>query len=53
MTEVLPLTKFWPAEAYHQGYFRLHPENPYISNVSAKKVEHVRKEFPQLLKAER
>ena len=53
VTEVLPLTKFWPAEVEHQGYFRLHPENPYIGNVSAKKVEHVRKEFPQLLKAER
>ena len=50
VTEVLPLTKFWPAEDYHQGYFRLHPDNPYISNVSQKKVDHVRQEFPQLLK---
>ena len=53
VTEVVPLAKFWPAEDYHQGYFRLHPENPYISNVSQKKVDHVRREFPQLLKAER
>ncbi len=53
VTQVVPLTKFWPAEVEHQGYYRLHPDNPYIGNVSAKKVEHVRKEFPQLLKAER
>ncbi|SFQ38603.1 peptide-methionine (S)-S-oxide reductase MsrA [Hymenobacter arizonensis] len=51
VTEVLPLKKFWPAEDYHQGYYRLHPENPYITNVSAKKVEHVQKEFAKDLKS--
>lgn len=50
VTQVVPLTKFWPAEEYHQGYFRLHPDNPYIANVSAHKVEHVRQLFPQDLK---
>lgn len=50
-TQVVPLSKFWPAEDYHQGYFRLHPDNPYIANVSAHKVEHVRQLFPQDLKA--
>jgi peptide-methionine (S)-S-oxide reductase len=50
VTELAPLTKFWPAEAYHQGYYRLHPENPYIGHVSAPKVEHVRQAFPKLLK---
>jgi len=50
-TQVVPLSKFWPAEDYHQGYFRLHPENPYIANVSAHKVEHVRQLFPQDLKS--
>ena len=52
VTELRPLTKFWPAEDYHQGYYRLHPENPYIGSVSAAKVEHVRRAFPSLLKAE-
>ena len=52
VTELLPLTKFWPAEDYHQGYYRLHPDNPYIAHVSAPKVEHVRRAFPKLLKAE-
>ncbi|MEJ7662674.1 MAG: hypothetical protein WKG07_25470 [Hymenobacter sp.] len=45
-----PLSKFWDAEAYHQGYFRLNPDNPYIATVSAHKVERVRKLFPQDLK---
>ncbi|WP_426058712.1 peptide-methionine (S)-S-oxide reductase MsrA [Hymenobacter sp. B1770] len=51
VTEVQPLKKFWPAEDYHQGYYRLHPENPYIAHVSAKKVEHVQKEFAKDLKS--
>ena len=50
VTQVAPLSKFWDAEDYHQGYYRLHPENPYITNVSAHKLEHVRKLFPQDLK---
>ena len=50
VTEVAPLKKFWPAESYHQGYYRLHPENPYINNVSAAKVEHVQKAFANELK---
>lgn len=50
VTQLAPLTKFWPAEDYHQGYYRLHPENPYIAHVSAAKVAHVRHAFPKLLK---
>lgn len=50
VTQLVPLTKFWPAEDYHQGYFRLHPDNPYISNVSAHKVAHVQQVFPKLIK---
>ena len=50
VTQVVPLQQFWPAEDYHQGYYRLHPDNPYIEGVSAHKVEHVRKLFPNLLK---
>ena len=50
VTEVVPFKKFWPAEAYHQGYYRLHPENPYITNVSQHKVEHVQQIFAKDLK---
>ena len=52
VTQLVPLTQFWPAEDYHQGYYRLHPDNPYISSVSAHKVEHVQRAFPQLLKVD-
>jgi peptide-methionine (S)-S-oxide reductase len=51
VTQVVPFSQFWDAEGYHQGYYRLNPDNPYITNVSARKVEHVRERFPQDLKA--
>jgi len=50
VTQVVPFSQFWDAEGYHQGYYRLNPDNPYITNVSARKVEHVRERFPQDLK---
>lgn len=50
VTQVLPFKDFWPAEDYHQGYYRLHPDNPYITTVSEHKVAHVRKLFPKDLK---
>ena len=50
VTQVAPLGQFWDAEDYHQGYYRLNPDNPYITNVSARKVAHVRERFPQALK---
>ena len=39
---------FYPAEAYHQNYATLHPNQPYILFNDAPKVEHLRKEFPDL-----
>ncbi|WP_241502131.1 peptide-methionine (S)-S-oxide reductase MsrA [Hymenobacter glacialis] len=50
VTQVVPFQKFWPAEDYHQGYYRLHPESGYIENVSVPKVEKFRHKFPELLK---
>ncbi len=50
VTQVVPFSQFWDAEDYHQGYYRLNTDNPYIANVSARKVEHVRERFPQDLK---
>ncbi|UPL48678.1 peptide-methionine (S)-S-oxide reductase MsrA [Hymenobacter sublimis] len=50
VTQVTAFTKFWPAEGYHQGYYRLHPNEPYVSNVSTPKIEKFRHTFPQLLK---
>lgn len=51
VTQVVPFSQFWDAEDYHQGYYRLHTDNPYIINVSEHKVAHVRKLFPQDLKS--
>ena len=48
VTQVVPLKAFYPAEAYHQHYFRLHPDNPYIVYNDAPKVAHLRQLFPAL-----
>jgi peptide-methionine (S)-S-oxide reductase len=48
VTKVVPLQAFYPAEAYHQNYAALHPNEPYIFFNDAPKVEHLRQEFPDL-----
>jgi len=48
VTQVVPLPAFYPAEAYHQNYATLHPNQPYILFNDAPKVEHLRQEFPDL-----
>ena len=48
VTKVVPLDAFYPAEAYHQNYATLHPNNPYIMFNDAPKVEHLKQEFPDL-----
>jgi peptide-methionine (S)-S-oxide reductase len=48
VTQVVPLQAFYPAEAYHQNYATLHPNQPYIMFNDAPKVEHLRQEFPEL-----
>jgi peptide-methionine (S)-S-oxide reductase len=45
VTEVVPATEFYPAEAHHQGYFRRNGSQPYCAAVVAPKVAKVRKEF--------
>ena len=49
-TEVKRIKKFYKAEDYHQDYEKLHPENPYIQNVSIPRLSRFKKKFPQLLK---
>lgn len=48
VTKVVPLQAFYKAEAYHQNYATLHPNQPYILFNDAPKVEHLRQEFPDL-----
>ena len=38
VTEVVPLTTFWPAEDYHQDYFAKHPDQPYCAYVVVEKM---------------
>jgi peptide-methionine (S)-S-oxide reductase len=52
VTQVVPFAAFYPAEKYHQGYYRLHGDNPYISNVSEPKVMKFRKAMKADLKPE-
>lgn len=39
VTEIAPLTKFYPAEIYHQNYFRNHGNAPYCAAVIRPKLE--------------
>jgi len=48
--QVLPFQKFWDAEEDHQNYERLHPNNPYIQNVSIPRLRKFQQKFPHLLK---
>lgn len=48
VTQVTPLTAFYPAEAYHQDYLRLHPMQPYIVINDKPKVEALKAIFPTM-----
>ncbi|UZR97882.1 peptide-methionine (S)-S-oxide reductase MsrA [Chondrinema litorale] len=52
VTKVTPYRQFWVAEGYHQNYYELNPNQPYVSSVSRPKVEKVMKTFPELVKDE-
>lgn len=50
VTEVQPFTEFFPAEPYHQGYFRTNPTQGYCRAVVAPKVAKFRKTWEKRLK---
>jgi peptide-methionine (S)-S-oxide reductase len=50
VTEVAPLSRFWPAEAWHQNYVARNPRQPYCIFVVAPKVAKARKQFLARLK---
>lgn len=50
VTQVVPLTRFYAAEDYHQNYLELHPDNPYIVFNDLPKLRALKKEFPGLYK---
>src|SRR5213080_2412720 len=47
VTKVGPLEAFYPAEAYHQDYLTLHPNQPYIAYNDIPKVENLKKIFTE------
>lgn len=50
VTEISAATEFYPAEAYHQNYYNLNPEQNYCRIVIAPKLDKFRKVFRNLLR---
>jgi peptide-methionine (S)-S-oxide reductase len=45
---VAPQAQFFPAEAYHQDFLDLHPNNPYIVANDLPKLGELKSTFPDL-----
>jgi len=45
-TEISPLKTFYPAEDYHQSYFKKHPDAPYCYYVIGPKLQKLEKHTP-------
>lgn len=52
VTIVAPLHGFYTAESYHQDFAVHNPQNPYIVINDVPKLKKLRREFPQLVKAD-
>jgi peptide-methionine (S)-S-oxide reductase len=48
VTEVVLFKAFFRAEEYHQDYLRTHTDQPYIVYNDLPKLEHLKKQFPEL-----
>lgn len=44
-TEIAPLTRFWPAEDYHQDYFAKNPTAGYCAYVIKPKIDKLKKDL--------
>ena len=53
VTEVVPLTEFYPAENYHQQYFERNPQQSYCQIIVAPKVAKARQKFMAKLRGRR
>jgi len=51
-TQVMPFTKFWQAEDYHQNYIENNPGSGYVQYVSIPEIKEFQKQYPQLVKAD-
>src|SRR5271167_3899911 len=52
VTAVEPAQTFYPAEDYHQDYFKNHPFQPYCMFTVAPKIKKVRQKFASRVKAQ-
>ena len=50
VTQIAPFSAFYPAENYHQNYCNLHPDQPYVAQVSIPKIEKFKKAMVGKLK---
>ena len=50
VTQVVPLDEFFPAEGYHQNYYKTNTSAPYCQIVIEPKIEKVKKRFAELVK---
>lgn len=50
VTEISPLSNYYPAEDYHANYFELNPGNAYCQAIVRPKVEKFRKVFADRMK---
>jgi len=50
VTEVVPLTKFYPSEDYHKKYYENNSTQPYCQLVIAPKLEKLQERFNNLIK---
>lgn len=48
VTRIEPLSRFYPAEAYHQDYLIRHPDAPYIVINDLPKIENLKSAYPML-----
>jgi peptide-methionine (S)-S-oxide reductase len=51
VTQIVPLRGFYAAEAYHQNYATLNPNDPYIAYNDRPKLDHLKVALPDLYKA--
>ena len=52
VTQIVPFTKFYPAENYHDDYYEKNPNQPYCTFVITPKVEKFEKLFHDYLNAQ-
>jgi peptide-methionine (S)-S-oxide reductase len=50
VTQIVPYTKFYPAERYHDNYYNLHPDQPYCMFTVAPKVAKFQSHWRAYLK---